>query len=232
MVKRIVLFAVALIALTQNSWAQDKVEASVSADIVSKSIWRGQELGDAAIQPTLGVSYKGFSLEAWGNCGLVNSGEEEIDLTLSYTIGNFNVGITDYYVAGDGKYFEYAAHKTAHTFEANIGYDFGVCSLQWFTNFAGADGVNKDGDRAYSSYVEVSAPFNLGGMEWNATVGAVPFATDYYDCANGFAVTNVSLQATKEIKITDSFSLPVFANISANPSTQKAYFAIGLTLEP
>ena len=108
MVKRIVLFAVALIALTQNSWAQDKVEASVSADIVSKNIWRGQELGDAAIQPTLGVSYKGFSLEALGSYGLVNSGEEEIDLTLSYTISNFNVGITDYYVAGDGKYFEYA----------------------------------------------------------------------------------------------------------------------------
>lgn len=50
--------------------------------------------------------------------------------------------------------------------------------------------------------------------------------------ANGFAVTNVSLKAEKAIKITDSFQLPLFANISANPSTQKAYLVFGFTLKP
>ena len=50
--------------------------------------------------------------------------------------------------------------------------------------------VNKDGDRAYSSYFEVSAPFTLGGCDWTATVGAVPFASSFYADANGFAVTN------------------------------------------
>lgn len=212
--------------------AQDNVEASVSADIVSKYIWRGQELGNAAIQPTAQVSYKGLSLTAWGSYGLVEKGEEEFDLTLAYSVGGFNIGVTDYFCSSTAKYFEYSANSTAHTFEANIGYDFGPLSVQWYTNFAGSDGANNSGNRAYSSYVELNAPFKLGDLDWNATVGAVPYATDFYADATGFAVTNVSLKASKDIKVTDTFTLPVFAAINANPSNQKAYFTFGVTLVP
>ena len=44
-----------------TSIAQDKVEASVGADLVSGYIWRGQDLGGVSIQPSLSVAYKGFS---------------------------------------------------------------------------------------------------------------------------------------------------------------------------
>jgi hypothetical protein len=112
-----------------------------------------------------------------------------------------------------------------------VGYDFGPVAFQWYTNIAGNDGVNKDGDRAYSSYFEVSAPFELAKLDWTATAGAVPYATDFYG-TNGFAVVNLSLKATKDIKITDSFSIPVFGEVIANPCSQKAYFAFGFTLQP
>lgn len=230
--KKIGVLALGMMALTTTANAQETVEAEVSADVVSKYIWRGQDFGKAAIQPSASVSYKGLSLAAWGSYGIVEGGEEEFDLTLSYTTGGFNVGITDYFCSADARYFLYDAHKTAHTFEANIGYDFGPLSVQWFTNFAGADGVNKDGKRAYSSYLELNAPFSMGGLDWDATVGAVPFATDFYADATGFAVTNISLKASKDIKITDTFSVPVFAAINANPSSQKAYFTFGFTLKP
>ena len=49
--------------------AQDKVEASVGADLVSGYIWRGQDLGNVSIQPSLSIAYKGFSLSAWGSVG-------------------------------------------------------------------------------------------------------------------------------------------------------------------
>ena len=52
------------IAVPAMGMAQDKVEASVGADFVSGYIWRGQDLGGVSIQPTLSVSYKGFSLSA------------------------------------------------------------------------------------------------------------------------------------------------------------------------
>ena len=87
------------------------------------------------------------------------------------------------------------------------------------------------GKRAYSSYAEVVVPFRLYTIDWTATAGAVPFASDLYG-TSGFAVTNLALKATKSIKVTDSFSIPVFAQVAANPSSQKAYLVLGLTLQP
>lgn len=230
---RTTIIAMLLMTMGTATVAQDKVETTVSADLVSRYIWRGMELGKAAVQPTLGVAYKGISLSAWGSYGIMEADDtDELDLTLSYSISGLTVGVTDYWFSGgDNKYFVYSADKTAHVYEAFLGYDFGVLSATWYTNFAGADGVNKDGNRAYSSYLELAAPFKLGGLDWTATVGAVPFASSYYEDATGFAVTNVTLGASKDVKITDSFSLPVFASLTANPSTQKMFFTLGVTIE-
>ena len=230
--RRLSMVALAIIASTTAAKAQDNVETTIGADVVNQYIWRGQELGSVSLQPTLGVAYKGLSLTAWGSIGLSEpSDTKEFDITAAYSVGGFNIGVTDYWFNSPStRFFLYDSHKTSHVFEANIGYDFGPASIQWYTNFAGNDGVNKDGDRAYSSYFEVSAPFTFGGCDWTATVGAVPFASSFYSDANGFAVTNVSLKATKELKITDTFSVPVFAGIAANPSTEKAFFIFGLSL--
>lgn len=235
--KKIVLLAIGLIAVaTTHAQEKEKIETTISGDIVSSYIWRGQDLGSVSLQPTLGVGYKGLSLTAWGSYGLTDpSDTKEFDLTLGYTVGGFNIGITDYWFnAGldpDNRYFKYDAHGTNHVFEANIGYDFGFASVRWYTNFAGNDGVNKDGKRAYSSYAEVAVPFKLATVDWTATAGAVPYATDFYG-TTGFAVTNLTLRADKEIKVTDSFSIPVFGQVTANPCSQKAYLVFGLTLHP
>ena len=233
---RTLIVCMALMA-AMTSHAQDsKVEGTIGADIVNQYIWRGQDLGNVSFQPTLGVEYKGLSLSAWGNVGISNPEDtKELDLTLSYTTGGFNIGVTDYWTDNGldprNRYFKYDAHGTNHVFEANIGYDFGVASVQWYTNFAGNDGANDEGKRAYSSYLELAAPFSLAGLDWTATVGMVPYTTDFYD-VSGFAVTNVSLQASKDIAITEIFTLPVFAAINTNPRSQKAYLVFGFTLRP
>ncbi len=226
--------ALCLTALATPVCAQDKVETTIAADIVSQYYWRGQDLGAISLQPTLGIGYKGLSLTAWGSVGISQpSDAKEFDLTLAYETGAFHVGITDYWFDSPNvHYFAYGAHNTSHVFEANVGYDFGPVALNWYTNFAGNDGVNTSGDRAYSSYVEATAPFKLGGCEWEASIGAVPYATDFYAKANGFAVTHVGVKATKDIKVTNTFSVPVFAQIAANPSTEKAYLVVGFTLQP
>lgn len=239
--KRLALAAMTLVAGAATAVAQDKVEATIGADVVSQYLWRGTLCGEASVQPTLGVSYKGLSLTGWGSTEISNfGGSKEFDLTLGYAAGGFNIGVTDYWFSGGqdeaGRYFLYDAHKTNHVFEANIGYDFGPVALQWFTNFAGNDyKLNDKGElkHAYSSYVEISAPFKLGGLDWNAAVGAVPFEDGgVYGGCDGFAVTNISLKATKDVKITDSFSVPVFAQVMANPHDQKTYMAVGFSLIP
>lgn len=229
--KKHLLCLLAMIAPMMMS-AQDEVETTIGADIVSQYIWRGQELGDVSLQPTLGIAYKGLSLTAWGSVGLSNKDNtKEFDLTAAYATCGFHIGVTDYWFnTPNERYFAYSAHETSHVFEANVGYNFGIASLDWYTNFAGNDGVNKNGKRAYSSYFEANVPFKLAACEWTATIGAVPYATSFYGDANGFAVTNIGIKATKDIKVNDHFSIPIFAGITANPSTEKTFFIFGVSL--
>ena len=243
---RVITVALLLSGLVPSTMmAQDKVEASVGADLVSGYIWRGQDLGGVSVQPSLEISYKGFSLGAWGSVGFESTDTKEFDLTLGYSIGGFSVSVTDYWfntqvetgIDDDGetifatnKYFKYGAHSTAHVFEAQVGYDFGPLAVNWYTNFAGADGVKENGKRAYSSYLALSAPFKLGGLDWTVDLGMVPWETTFYNgYTSGFCVSDVSLGASKDIKITDSFSVPTFAKVTVNPRTEGAYFAFGLS---
>ena len=221
------------VAMPFTAKAQDKVKASVGADIVSGYIWRGQDVGGVSLQPNASIAYKGLSLEAWGSVGLEKTDADgydakEFDLTLGYSTGGFSVSITDYWYNTGAGYFHYGAHNTTHLYEAQVGYDFGPVAVNWYTNFAGDDGVKENGDRAYSSYISIAAPFKLGGLDWTAEVGATPWETDFYG-ASGFAVCDVSLGATKDIRITNSFSLPLFAKATWNPCSERAYFVVGLS---
>ena len=226
------LSAVFFICTLGSTLAQDKIDGGLTVDIVSNYIWRGQHLGDVSIQPELWVGWKGLSLSAWGSVGLSNNKDpREIDLTLSYETDGFSVGIVDYWNdEHDSRYFYYRKDGTSHAFEGYVGYDFGPVNISWQTFFAGNDYKTASDKRAWSSYFEVAAPFRLLTCHWDATAGLVPWASDYY-ATSGFSVTNLSLRATKDIKISNSFSLPLFAQVVANPASQDFYFVAGLTLK-
>ena len=221
------MIALSVVGMT-TAGAQDKVGVTIGTDLVSQYIWRGQNLGDLSLQPTLGIDYKGISLSAWGSVGISNSSDtKELDLTLRYDCRGFNVGVTDYWFSG-GNYFQYEGGRTTHIWEGFVGYDFGFLAATWYTNFAGNDGLNGNDQRAYSSYFEVSSPFRLGGLDWAATVGMVPWQTTSYG-SNGFCVTNVSLRATKDFVVKDQWHLPVFAGLTANPRSESLYLIVGLS---
>jgi hypothetical protein len=223
-----ILFLFLSVASVATAGAQEreKVSATLGVDFVSQYIWRGQDMANVSLQPTLGVEWKGLSLSTWGSVGFDKDDTKELDFTLAYNKKGFNVGITDYWFS-EGNYFQYKAHKTTHIWEANIGYDFGFLNVQWFTNFAGNDGTN-DGKRAYSSYFELTAPFRLAKLDWKATFGTVPYATTSYN-ANGFCVTNIGLRATKDFVIKQKYHLPVFVGLIANPRNEKVYLLCGVS---
>ena len=233
MKKTMIICLALLLAGAATGKSQDKVEASVSMDLVTDYVWRGQHLGDVSMQPSLGIGYKGLTLSAWGSVGLSTpSDTKELDLTLGYTVGGFSISVTDYWF-DDGpdpycNYFRYSSGATNHVFEATVGYDFGILSVAWSTNFFGND-LTKAGKQAFSSYFEVNVPFTLGGVDWTATAGAVPFATGFYG-TDRFALTNLSLTATKEIPVSDRFSIPVFAQLASNPYDKQLYLVLGITL--
>lgn len=227
--KEMILVAAALFAMSMTSRAAEPVKTYIGADIVSNYVWRGSKLDGVAIQPTLGLEWGGFSANVWGSTGLISQviDARELDLTLSYTIGSFTFGLTDYFCAdSDTKYFDFKK-GTPHVVEANIGYDLGFMAINWYTNALGAVGFNDKGDKVYASYLEVSAPFSFAGLEWEAALGATPWGNDYYG-AESFAVINCSLKACKDLSI-GSATLPVFAQLMANPSTEGIFFVCGIS---
>ena len=210
--KKWALLFLMAITLPATTMAQDKVELSANFDVVSTYLWRGQKLGNANLQTSVAVAYKGFSLSAWSPIAFDGKDNDEIDLTLAYETGNFSVSVTDYWMSEIGN---------EHTIEAQLGYDFGFMGVNWYTNVYGDD-------KEYASYISLTAPFSLIGLVWEAEVGATPWGTDYYG-TDKFAVCDLSLGASKEIKIGKSFSTTLSAKATFNPTTEKFYATAGIS---
>lgn len=221
--KKIKLFIVLFSVLNVVSGIKaQEVTVSAGADIVSSYIWRGLYCGPASVQPGISLSAGNFSLGAWGSTSF-NSSWRELDLYAGYSLGNFSVLVTDYFFprdlpAGEGSsYFDYSEH----VFEATLGYSFGESlplSLAWNTNFAGDDD--------HSSYFEASYSIPVGSVNLDLILGGTPWAGAYSD---GFALINASVKASKEISITDSYSLPVFTQAILNPNTKDVFLVFGVS---
>ena len=197
MKKQILLIAI----LFCTAFAQAQ-EVFVTADFVSSYIWRGMDSGNASVQPSLGLNWKGLTAYVWGSTEFREK-NNEIDLSLEYEYKNLTLYANNYFTQTEEepfKYFNYSSHSTGHTFEVGAGYMLSEkfpLSVSWYTTFAGND-YRENGKRAWSSYK--------------------------------FNVVNIGLSATKDIKITSNFSLPIFGKLIANPYEEQLYFVVGITL--
>lgn len=236
LLKKITLLAVAgVMGLSVNAQEEKGIQFNVSGDFVSSYVWRGMYQTNAAVQPTLGLGIKGFSLTAWGSTDFTGT-SKEVDLTVAYSFNNFTVSIADMWWGGQGelKYFKYRNKETAHHFEAGLAYTLPCekfpLSIAWYTMFAGDDKKIDSDSQNYSSYAELNYPFAIKGIDLDATFGFTPYAAEYQYSTTGFAVTNIALKATKEIQITKSFSLPLFTQLVFNPALEDAHLVVGFTL--
>lgn len=200
-----------------------------NADVVSSYIWRGMKLGNISLQPTVGFNWEGLTISAWGSTEF-SKNNNEIDLTLEYEYKNLTLYVIDYFAQSEDmrfNYFNYSTHSTDHIFEAGIAYE--VCekfplTLSWYTNFAGND-YRENGKRAWSSYGEISYPFNIKTVEMSAEVGFSPWEGMY---ADQFSVVNIGLSAMKEFKLGSKFSLGVSGKLVANPYEEKVHVVVGI----
>lgn len=209
---------------------------TLSGDFVSSYIWRGLYMCEASIQPSVEFRYGNFSLETWGSVTF-NGKHREIDLTASYSAGDFTFSLCDMWWSNresEIKYFNYKSHETEHIFEATLTYALPCekfpLSLSWSTIFAGLD-KKENGKQAYASYAELVYPFSVKDVELEAVCGFTPYKAEMQYETSGFAFTNIALRASRDIKITSAFSLPLFTELSVNPASEDVHFVIGFTLQ-
>ena len=149
--------------------------------------------------------------------------------------------LSDYYFQNDTlnqNYFDYKKETTSHVFEASLtfnGTENFPLSVLIATNIYGADAkhINNNGTTGkndFSSYAELSYSFKYLNvfMGFNLTkVDTDKGETGYY--GNTIGVVNLGATFSKNIKITNSYSLPVSVSLITNPQTEKIYFVAGLS---
>lgn len=193
----------------------------LGADLVSNYIWRGTKFGTGpVVQPFVEVALGGLSIGSWGSFGFTDENEAaEADLYLSYGFDfGLSIGLTDYYYPGS-EYFDISDSIGSHGLEVNLGYEIKGFSIgaNYMINEAGGAGT-AGGDM----YFELGYSFK--------NVGLFVGAGDGWHTSDGaFSVCNVGLSVSKELPITESYSLPLSGSVILNPETEQYYVVFGVS---
>lgn len=216
MKKFILGLAVALCATSTAAMAEVTVSGGV--DLVSTYVWRGAYQSGAAIQPGMAVSAGNFTFGAWGSSSLDDSATvtpKELDFCLGYEVGGFSIAVTDYWYTG---LHDLYLGQNDHIQEVSVGYGFDCgLGIAWSTNIGGDDDN--------SSYLELGYSFEISDVAIDATVGYNPWDSAYGDA--GFA--SIGVCVSKDLVVTDSFSIPLFVETSISPINDNAYLVAGMS---
>ena len=206
---KIGVFSLMAFLSTNISYSQD-----FGADLVSSYVWRGTQFGSGAhIQPYMDLGSGNLTGGVWGSFPTsANGGGNELDAYVSYDFGPLALTVTNYtFPDGDGTYSSGGFFEG--DLEISASTDIGGLSLM--------AGYFPDLETLY-----VEAGFGLGAVDF-----AIGFGSDsadaFYVGAGESAICNVSLGYSKEIKITDDYSLPLFSSFIFNPKSEAAFIVFG-----
>jgi hypothetical protein len=228
------LFSLLLMPLT--AYNQDSLSRfDVSADLVSRYVWRGMALSSSpAFQPSVTCTLGNFEIGTWASYTFATEPLQEVDLYLAYSVSNLTICLYDYYTPsempdGSDNYFDYTSDTTYHLMEGSLAWSgIGDIPITFLlaTFFYGND-KDEVGNNYYSTYFETSYAFSLKeGKELNVFAGITPFGGFY---AEKFALVNLGCSLTKEIKITDNFSVPLTGSLVINPDSRKVYGVLAIS---
>jgi hypothetical protein len=158
----------------------------------------------------------------WGSFPLSDDGGEhasgqtyELDLYASYDFGPFALTVTNYtfptatgvYDTASYELFDGDMEVTASTSLGAIGLTVG-----YFTDLE-------------ALYVEAGT--TVGGM--NLAIGYGSDGDGAFYAGGESGLVNVSLGGSKDIKITDDYSLPLFGSFIYNPDAEAAFMVVGMS---
>ncbi|MEC8090491.1 MAG: TorF family putative porin [Bacteroidota bacterium] len=212
----ILIFVVMLSFASTDLKAQD-----FGADVVSSYVWRGTQFGTGpAVQPwfTLPELTSGLELGVWGSFPTSDAGTSqtyELDLYASYDFGPFALTVTNYtfptatgaYDTANYELFDGDMEVSASTSLGAIGLTVG-----YFTDLE-------------ALYVEAGT--TLAGM--NLAIGYGSDGDSAFYAGGESGLVNVSLGGSKDIKITDDYSLPLFGSFIYNPDAEAAFMVVGMS---
>ena len=185
-------------------------EVSTGVDLYSTYVWRGVAYSGPSLQPSVEFSTGGFAIGAWGSQGY--DGFQEMDLYAGYSFDfGLSLGVTDYWYPGAAW-----LDTDTHAYELNLGYGIEDFSLSANYIFAGNGSVGDD------IYFEAGYSFNAASIFVGAGDG-------WHSSDTEFALVNLGISTSKDIVITDTFTIPLSGAVIFNPDTEQLYILAGLS---
>jgi hypothetical protein len=164
----------------------------------------------------------GFVIGFWGAYTTNLPAVQELDLYVFYTFSDVvTIGITDYFFPDEVfgyDYYEYRKDSTSHILEGMARFN-GQENLPLTFMI----GYNITGDSQNSTYLELGYSFSILDIFLGAGNGC--YSTD-----GNFNVVNIGITVSKDIPVTEKFSLPVSASFITNPEAGKVHFVFGISL--
>jgi len=221
-----------LFILGSSAASGQKLAGEAEILLLSRHIWRGNQLGDAiAVEPSVTISGGRFSFNLWA-ARTTNNSYSEIDLIPSYQFNHFSLTLLDYYnpVPGEiNQYLNFQEGKNRHSVEMNIdNYSIDKQRFKWMAGtFILGDKNEKTGKPFYSTYLEFKYPFTVFEIETKPFAGLTPFK-GYY--ADKFAIINIGISFSKEIDLKLPFTFPLSLSFISNPYSKQSFviFAGGI----
>lgn len=213
MKRKITLISLLVLTIFSSNIIAQESSWNTGTDLVSSYVWRGTKFGSGpSFQPSVSYSKGGLTIGAWGSYAFSTNEAAEADLYATYEVSlgeksSLTFAVNDYYFPGS-EYFD----GDSHYLEPSVSIGLGNFSL------AGAYMTN-----AEDVYFE--AGLSLGSVNLFAGAGDGQYTVDAK-----FSFCNVGLKTSKEIKISDSFSIPVSGSVILNPSTEQFHIVVGISL--
>lgn len=222
-----------LLAIAPAVNAQDEESPwSAGLDIYSSYIWRGAKFGSGpAFQPSVSFATGGFEIGAWGSISASTDEALEMDLYAGYSFalgenGSLGITVTDYYFGGDW------LEGSNHFIEPLVSVGLGGLSLTGAYMFMPEGSVTASGDENSGDlYVEASYGFKNFSIGLGAGEGQYTMHEDENgEAKDDFGICNINIGTSKEINITETFTLPVSGSVILNPATGGFFITVGISL--
>jgi hypothetical protein len=196
---------------------------TTGADFYSSYVWRGTRQGSGpAIQPVIEFTTGFFTAGAWGSFDF--NDYQEVDLYLSFDLTEYvSIGIQDYYLPGL-PYFDFSAASGSHAYEINLIYSGEHVSLEADYVINEAGGIGSCGG---DIYFEAGFSFDYFSVFMGAGNGWHTY--DPEEDEGTFNVCNIGLEVSRDIKVTDRFSIPVTGQLIFNPDAETMFLVAGFT---
>lgn len=229
--KKTLLFAVSmllLIIVTAPTVKAQSVDAGL--DIYSSYLWRGYKFGSgAALQPWVEFSAGGFALGAWGSYSTGATDFAEADLYASYGVdlgenASLSFTLTDYYYPGSSWTEWKTDGVNNHFLEPMVSASFGAVSLT--AAYVFYEGAGVDGDGSGDLYLEAGVTAGPVDITIGGGTGSWYSGKDDY----GFDICNIGVSTSKEIQITENWSLPISGAAIVNPAAESFHVVVGISL--